>query len=140
MAPRNEDDSYPSEQPARGPRSPRQRQALSQELFHGLTPEEFNQEAKELAKLEALTPQVRARMKAQLTERLKTPVDQPSWGPDWVRHGERVSASAQKKRGFFKKIFGRFAFRLRCQFGSEIIFQISCQQKSAARIHFVAAP
>src|SRR5215469_14091212 len=87
------------------PRKPRHRQALSHELFHGLTPEEFNDEAKRLAELEALTPQVRARMKAQLIERLKTPVDAPSWGPDWVKHGERVSARAQKKRNAFGKMF-----------------------------------
>ena len=87
------------------PRKARQRQALSNELFHGLSPEEFNQEAKRLAELEALTPQVRARMKAQLIERLKTPVDAPSWGPDWVKHGERVSARAQKKKNPLAKIF-----------------------------------
>jgi len=103
---RDDDSSYPSDSSGRRPRFLRQRQALSRDLFHDLTPEEFNQEAKELAKLEALTPQVRARMKAQLIERLKTPVDQPSWGPDWVRHGERVSAGAQKKRNPFR-IFSR---------------------------------
>jgi hypothetical protein len=88
-------------------RGARQRQALSHELFHGLTPEEFNQEAKRLAELEALTPQVRARMKAQLIERLKTPVDAPTWGPDWVKHGERVSARAQKKKNPFAGMFSR---------------------------------
>jgi hypothetical protein len=85
----------------------RKKQALSQDLFHGLTPEEFDHEAKRLAELEALTPKVRARMKAQLVERLKTPVDEPSWGPDWVRHGERVSAQSQKKRNAFGKLFAR---------------------------------
>jgi hypothetical protein len=88
-------------------RNTRQRQALSHELFHGLSPEEFNQEAKRLAELEALTPQVRARMKAQLIERLKTPVDAPTWGPDWVKHGERVSARAQKKKNPLAKMFSR---------------------------------
>src|SRR5438105_5920145 len=92
--------------PFRG-RNSRQRKALSDELFHGLSPEEFNQEARRLADLEALTPQVRARMKAQLIERLKTPVDEPTWGPDWVRHGERVSARAQKRRNAFGKMFVR---------------------------------
>src|SRR5690242_19700315 len=86
-------------------RNQRQRKALSDELFHGLSPEEFDQEARRLAELEALTPQVRARMKAQLIERLKTPVDAPTWGPDWVRHGERVSARAQKKRNVFGNMF-----------------------------------
>ena len=89
------------------PRRPRQRQALSDELFHGLSPEEFNQEARRLAELEALTPQVRARMKAQLIERLKTPVDAPTWGPDWVKHGERVSARAQKKKNPFATMLSR---------------------------------
>jgi hypothetical protein len=88
-------------------RSTRQRQALSDELFHGLSPEEFNQEAKRLAELEALTPQVRARMKAQLIERLKTPVDAPTWGPDWVKHGERVSARAQRKKNAFARMLSR---------------------------------
>ena len=44
----------------------RQRQALSQDLFHGLTPEEFNHEAKRLAELEALTPKVRANLNKSL--------------------------------------------------------------------------
>lgn len=103
MAPERDDTSFES---SRQQRFFRQRQALSHDLFHGLSPEEFNREAKKLAELEALTPQVRARMKAQLIERLKTPVDQPSWGPDWIRHGERVSAGAQRKRNPFK-IFSR---------------------------------
>lgn len=76
----------------------RTRQALSHELLHGLTPEEFNQEAKALADMEAMTPAMRARLKAQLVERLKTPVDEPSWGPDWVRHGERVAARNQRSK------------------------------------------
>lgn len=76
------------------------RQALSHELFHGLTPTEFDAEARALAGAEAMTPAVRARVKAQLVERLKTPVDAPSWGPDWVRHGERnapVHVQPEKK-------------------------------------------
>lgn len=77
---------------------PKRSGALSRELFHGLSPEEFDTEAKSLAAAESMTPQVRARMKAQLVERLKTPVDEPSWGPDWVRHGERVAAPQRRKR------------------------------------------
>jgi hypothetical protein len=77
---------------------PARRNKLSHELFHGLSPEEFNREAKSLADVEAMTPSVRARLEAQLIERLKTPVDRPSWGPDWVKHGERVSAASQHKR------------------------------------------
>ena len=85
------------------------RRALSSELFHGLTPEQFDDEAKALAKAEAMTPAVRARLKAQLIERLKTPVDQPSWGPDWVKRGEKVAAHRHKKPGLFAKIipFGK---------------------------------
>ena len=46
----------------------------------------------------AMSPAMRKRLKAQLVERLKTPVDEPTWGPDWVRRGERVSASRQHKK------------------------------------------
>ena len=83
---------------------PVRRTALSHELFHGLSPEEFTREAKSLADAEAMTPQVRARLEAQLVERLKTPVDAPSWGPDWVKRGERVAAAQQGRRP------ARFAF------------------------------
>lgn len=86
-------------QPQVQPRA--KRSALSHDLFHGLSPEEFDAEAKSLAAAEAMTPTVRARLKARLVERLKTPIDAPTWGPDWVRHGERVSARAQKKNGLF---------------------------------------
>ncbi len=91
------------ERPNESPRPPR-RHALSTELFHGMTPEEFDVEAQSLAKVEAMTPAVRARMRAQLVERLKTPVDQPSWGPDWVKHGEKVAAHRHKKPGVFAKM------------------------------------
>lgn len=77
------------------------RPALSHDLLHGLTPEEFNQEAKALADMEAMTPGMRARLKAQLVERLKTPVDEPSWGPDWVRHGEKVAARNQRNKSLW---------------------------------------
>ncbi|MDE2182265.1 MAG: hypothetical protein KGJ78_04525 [Alphaproteobacteria bacterium] len=84
------------------------RRALAHDLLHGLTPEEFNKQAKELAEMEAMTPAMRARLKAQLIERLKTPVDEPSWGPDWVRKGERVAAkkARTKKQGGFARFFG----------------------------------
>jgi hypothetical protein len=85
---------------ANGPRKPRK--ALSHELLHGLTPQEFNEEARKLDEAEAITPKVRARLKAQLVERLKTPVDKPSWGPDWVKHGEKVAAPRRKPRGLAK--------------------------------------
>lgn len=74
---------------------PVRRTALSHELFHGLSPEEFDREAKSLADAEAMTPQVRARLEAQLIERLRTRVDTPSWGPDWVKRGERTAAARQ---------------------------------------------
>jgi len=78
--------------------------ALSRELFHGLTPEQFDVEAKSLAKAQAMTPSVRARLKSQLVERLKTPVDEPSWGPDWVKRGEKVAAHRHKKPGAMARI------------------------------------
>src|ERR1700761_1165302 len=85
------------------------RSALSRDLFHGLTPEQFDSEAQALAKVQAMTRTVRARMKSQLIERLKTPVDQPSWGPDWVKRGERVAGHAQGKPSPMAKMlpFGR---------------------------------
>jgi len=86
---------------------PVRRTALSHELFHGLSPEEFDREAKSLADAEAMTPAVRARLEAQLVERLKTPVDVPSWGPDWVKRGERVAAAQQGRRPSRFAFFGR---------------------------------
>jgi hypothetical protein len=85
------------------------RTGLARDLLHGLTPEEFDIEAKELAKAQAMTPAVRARMRAQLIERLKTPVDKPSWGPDWVKHGERVAAHRHKEPGVLARLipFGK---------------------------------
>jgi hypothetical protein len=85
-------------------RTPKTRQALSHDLLHGLSPAEFNDEATALAGSSAMTPAVRARMKAQLVERLKTPVDQPSWGPDWVKEGERVAAQSRKAKGGVGKL------------------------------------
>ena len=74
------------------------RRKLSHDLLHGLTPQEFDEEAKALAAAEAMTPPVRARLKAQLVERLKTGVDAPSWGPDWVRYGERDAPKHPRSR------------------------------------------
>src|SRR5215469_818381 len=76
---------------------------LSHDLFHGLSPEEFDSEAQSLADAQAMTPQVRARLKAQLVERLMTPPDKPTWGPDWVRRGERDAPRAQRT-GFFSRL------------------------------------
>jgi hypothetical protein len=75
--------------------------ALSQDLLSGLSPEEFEAEARRFAAMGALTAAMRARLKAQLIERLKTPVDKPSWGPDWRREGEKVAGynqALEKKR------------------------------------------
>ena len=85
------------------------RKALSHDMLQGLSPEEFNEQAKALAAAESMTPAVRARMKAQLIERLKTPVDEPSWGPDWVKQGERVAAKGRKGKGALSKLltFGK---------------------------------
>ncbi len=85
-------------------RTPKPRQALSHDLLHGMSPKEFDDEANELADAKAMTPAVRARMKAQLIERLKTPVDQPSWGPDWIRHGERVAAQGRNGKSGVGKL------------------------------------
>lgn len=75
--------------------------ALSHDLLSGLSPEEFEAEARRLAAMGAMTPAMRARLKAQLIERLKTPLDKPSWGPDWRREGEKVAGynqALEKKR------------------------------------------
>jgi len=84
---------------------PARQQALSHDLFHGLTPEEFDEQAKSLAQAEAMTPEVRARLKAHLVERLMTPPDTPTWGPDWVKKGEKVAARPQK--GKLASLFSR---------------------------------
>jgi hypothetical protein len=76
--------------------------ALARDMLHGLSPEEFDVEAKSLAAAEALTPQVRERMRTQLVERLKTPIDPPSWGPDWIKRGEKTTPLTQKKEGGFR--------------------------------------
>src|SRR5258708_610705 len=82
------------------------RAKLSHDLFHGLSPEEFNDEAQSLADARAMTPAVRARLKAQLVERLMTSVDRPSWGPDWVKRGDRDAPSrARNRRGGFLAAF-----------------------------------
>jgi hypothetical protein len=84
--------------------APPRTSALSRELFHGLTPEQFDVEAKALAQAQAMTPAVRARLRAQLVERLKTPVDEPSWGPDWVKRGEKVAAHRHGRKGTLAKL------------------------------------
>jgi hypothetical protein len=85
----------------------RTRKALSHDLLQGLTPAEFDEEAKALAEMDTMTPAMRARLKAQLVERLKTPVDEPSWGPDWVRHGEKVAARNQRSKGLLAHMLSR---------------------------------
>ncbi len=81
------------------------RKVMSHELLHGLSPEEFDSQAQALAAAGAISPPVRARMRAQLTERLKTGVDAPSWGPDWVRHGDRHAPKYRSARpGLFARL------------------------------------
>lgn len=82
----------------------RPRRLHSHELCDGLSPEEFDRQAKSVRDAEGMTPAVRARLKAQLIERLKTPVDTPSWGPDWVKKGERVAAKGRKEDGVFTRV------------------------------------
>ena len=72
---------------------------LSRDLFHNATPRQMDREARELADAEAMPPEVRARLEAKLVERLKTPVDKPSWGPDWVRHGDRYAPKRRRRGG-----------------------------------------
>ncbi len=48
-----------------------------------------------------MTPAVRARLRAQLVERLKTPVDAPSWGPDWIRKNDRSAKRKSERTGLF---------------------------------------
>lgn len=87
---------------------PGRKVALSHEFFHGLTPEEFDSEAQTLSKAQAMTPAVRRRLEAQLTERLMTPPDPPSWGPDWIRHGDRYAPKrGSEKPGVFARVFNR---------------------------------
>lgn len=90
-------------------RRPHERQRLSHELFHGLTPEQFDMEAKSLAAAEAMTPAVRARIRARLTERLMTPPDTPSWGPDWINHGDKYAPKHGKgeRKGLFAFFGGK---------------------------------
>ncbi|HEY2070955.1 MAG TPA: hypothetical protein VGG48_15475 [Rhizomicrobium sp.] len=64
---------------------------LSHELFHGLTPEEFRAEREQFDEAVGMAPGVRRRLEAQLRERLMTPPDAPSWGPDWIRHGDKYA-------------------------------------------------
>ncbi|HUO92132.1 MAG TPA: hypothetical protein VMU22_04380 [Rhizomicrobium sp.] len=94
---RDTDDEAPA------PKKPIQpRHALARDMLHGLSPEEFDVEAKSLAAAEALTPQVRERLRTQLVERLKTPIDPPSWGPDWIKRGSKSSPLTEKKEGGFR--------------------------------------
>ena len=85
--------------PVRTKKPPQPKHALARDMLHGLSPEEFDVEAKSLAAAEALTPQVRERMRTQLVERLKTPIDPPSWGPDWIKRGEKSSPLTEKSEG-----------------------------------------
>ena len=91
------DDDETETRPVRQRKPQQPKHALARDMLHGLSPEEFDVEAKSLAAAESLTPQVRERMRTQLVERLKTPIDPPSWGPDWIKRGEKPLT--QKKEG-----------------------------------------
>lgn len=93
----------PEETQAKRPRAKTQpRHALARDMLHGMTPDEFDVEAKSVAAAESLTPQVRSRMRHQLVERLKTPIDPPTWGPDWIKRGDKSTPLTQKKEGGFR--------------------------------------
>jgi hypothetical protein len=95
-------DTQPREPVARR-RTVEPRHKLARDMLHGLSPEEFDVEARSLASAEALTPQVRERMRTQLVERLKTPIDAPSWGPDWIgRRDEQARTPTPKSGGSFR--------------------------------------
>ncbi len=96
---RDADDDDTDTRPVRQKKPQQPKHALARDMLHGLSPEEFDVEAKSLAAAEALTPQVRERMRTQLVERLKTPIDPPSWGPDWIRRGEKSSPLTEKSKG-----------------------------------------
>src|SRR5271170_7333209 len=99
---RDIDDDDTDTSPARTKKPPQPKHALARDMLHGLSPEEFDVEAKSLASAEALTPQVRGRLRTQLVERLKTPIDPPSWGPDWIKRGDKSAPLTQKKAGGFR--------------------------------------
>jgi len=98
----DDDETSPETGGVRTKKPPQPKHALARDMLHGLSPEEFDVEAKSLAAAEALTPQVRQRMRTQLVERLKTPIDPPSWGPDWIHRGEKSSPLTEKKEGGFR--------------------------------------
>jgi hypothetical protein len=82
--------------------------ALSHELFHGLTPDEFRAEGEMFQDAVGASPVVRRRLEAQLKERLMTPPDAPTWGPDWIRHGDKFAPKrGDAKRGWFSGWFGK---------------------------------
>ena len=78
------------------------RAGLTDELL-GMTPDEFGDEARALAEASSLSPATRERLKHQLIQRLKTPVDPPSWGPDWARRRNKELAKAEKSPGWFSR-------------------------------------
>jgi hypothetical protein len=80
------------------------RESLTGDLLYGMTPDEFGDEARALGEASALSPAARERLKHQLVERLKTPVDPPSWGPDWVRRwNKQLHKAKPRSRGLFAR-------------------------------------
>jgi hypothetical protein len=78
------------------------RGGLTDELL-GMSPDEFGDEARALAEASSLSPATRERLKHQLIQRLKTPVDPPSWGPDWARRRNKELARSEKSPGLFSR-------------------------------------
>lgn len=78
------------------------RMTLTDDLF-GMSQDEFGNQARALAEVSALSPATRERVKHQLIQRLKTPVDPPSWGPDWARRRNKELAKGEKSRGWFSR-------------------------------------
>ena len=85
------------------------RHALSHELFTASHRKNSTARPRSLADAQAMTPPCARRMEAQLVERLMTPPDAPSWGPDWVKRGEKDAPQAgrQKAFGVVSRIFNR---------------------------------
>lgn len=102
--PRRDLDEDTDETPVRRKAQPaKPRHALAKDMLHGLTPDEFDVEAKALRDAEALTPQVRDRLRTQLVERLKTPIDPPTWGPDWIKRAKDskpLTKREEESKGF----------------------------------------
>ena len=102
------------------------RTTLTDDLF-GMSQDEFGNQARALAEVSALSPSTRERLKHQLIQRLKTPVDPPSWGPDWARRRNKELAKSEKSRGWFSR-------RDKTQAAASEAHPLSKEQQSDAEI------